>query len=115
MILSQYLQQTLSGISQISFSVEEDSVSPKKPSSVAEVAKQKELSGTLVSQAEAEARMKRLVSDAKRKEISGHDIFAPPEELRPRNTDEGPTTPRGLHSTVSYIPAFLYTFYEEYF
>jgi Protein of unknown function (DUF4057) len=59
--------------------------------------------------------MKRLVSDSKQKEISGHDIFAPPEELRPRNTDEGPTTPRGLHSTVSYFPAFVHTFLPRIF
>ncbi|KAJ4753383.1 N-lysine methyltransferase [Rhynchospora pubera] len=95
---SRAYQQTLSGFSQISFSADEDNVSPKKPSSIAEMAKQKELSGTLLSDAEAD-KMKRQVSDAKRKEISGHDIFAPPEELRPRNVDEGPTTPRGLHST----------------
>lgn len=98
---SRAYQQTLSGISQISFSAEEDNVSPKKPISVAEVAKQKELSGTLLSEAELEASMKRQVSEAKRKEITGHDIFAPPDELRPRNIDQGPTTPRGLHSTSS--------------
>lgn len=56
--------------------------------------------------------MKRQVSDAKRKEISGHDIFAPPDELRPRNTDEGPTTPRGLHCTVS-SPAYFFTCFAK--
>uniref|UniRef100_A0A6V7QRK1 DUF4057 domain-containing protein n=1 Tax=Ananas comosus var. bracteatus TaxID=296719 RepID=A0A6V7QRK1_ANACO len=44
---SRAYQQTLTAISQISFSAEE-SVSPKKPTSIAEVAKQRELSGTLL-------------------------------------------------------------------
>ncbi|RVX23830.1 hypothetical protein CK203_000363 [Vitis vinifera] len=39
-------QQALNGMSQISFSAEE-SISPKKPTSLPEVAKQRELSGTL--------------------------------------------------------------------
>ncbi|PKA60499.1 hypothetical protein AXF42_Ash017905 [Apostasia shenzhenica] len=74
-------QQTLSGISQISFSAEE-SVSPKKPTSLPEVAKQRELSGTLES--EAEAKVTKQLSDAKSKELSGHDIFGPPPEILPR-------------------------------
>ncbi|KAF5740223.1 hypothetical protein HS088_TW11G00289 [Tripterygium wilfordii] len=78
-------QQALAGISHISFA-EEESVSPKKPTTLPEVAKQRELSGTLESEAEAEARLKRQLSDAKCKELSGHDIFAPVPEILPRPT-----------------------------
>lgn len=75
-------QQALNGISQISFSAEE-SVTPKKPTSLPEVAKQRELSGTLV--AESDAKIKKPLSDAKCKELSGHDIFGPPPENPPRS------------------------------
>ncbi|XP_010916890.1 uncharacterized protein [Elaeis guineensis] len=78
---SRIYQQTVSAISQISFSADE-SVTPKKPTSIAEVAKQRELSGTL--QSESEAKMKKQLSDAKCKELSGHDIFAPPPEIAPK-------------------------------
>ncbi|KAJ4965350.1 hypothetical protein NE237_017199 [Protea cynaroides] len=61
-------QQAVSGISQISFGSEE-SVSPKKPISLPEVAKQRELSGTLEN--ESDAKMKKQPSDAKYKELSG--------------------------------------------
>ncbi|XVE95319.1 hypothetical protein REPUB_Repub02eG0086500 [Reevesia pubescens] len=81
-------QQALAGISHISFA-EEESVSPKKPITLPEVAKQRELSGTLES--EADAKLKKQLSDAKYKEISGHDIFAPPPEILPR-----PCTVRAL-------------------
>lgn len=81
-------QQALAGISHISFG-EEDSLSPKKPITLPEVAKQRELSGTLES--DAEAKLKKQFSDAKWKELSGHDIFAPPPEILPR-----PTTVRAL-------------------
>ncbi|XP_057975495.1 uncharacterized protein LOC131162901 [Malania oleifera] len=74
-------QQAVAGISHISFGAEE-SVSPKKPTTLPEVAKQRELSGTLES--ESEARIKKQFSDAKCKELSGHDIFAPPPEILPR-------------------------------
>ncbi|CAI0446180.1 unnamed protein product [Linum tenue] len=83
-------QQTLAGISHISFG-EEESVSPKKPATLTEVAKQRELSGTLESEAEAEARLKKQLSDAKCKELSGNNIFAPPPEILPR-----PATVRAL-------------------
>jgi hypothetical protein len=76
-------QQAVAGISHISFS-EDETVSPKKPISLPEVAKQRELSGTLETEAEAEARLKKQLSDAKCKELSGHDIFAPPPEIKPR-------------------------------
>ncbi|KAJ6774369.1 N-LYSINE METHYLTRANSFERASE [Salix purpurea] len=51
--------------------------------------KQRELSGTLES--ESDAKLKKQISDAKSKELSGHDIFAPPPEILPR-----PTTVRAL-------------------
>lgn len=53
-----------------------------------EVAKQRELSGTLESE---DAKLKKQLSDAKCKELSGHDIFAPPPEILP-----GPVTARSL-------------------
>ncbi|KAL2893833.1 DNA oxidative demethylase ALKBH2 [Bienertia sinuspersici] len=82
-------QQTLTGMSQISFGADE-SVSPKKPTTIPEVAKQRELSGNLDSA--AEAKLKKQLSDAnedappdstekplsvaKLREISGNNIFA---------------------------------------
>ncbi|KAE8656288.1 hypothetical protein F3Y22_tig00117005pilonHSYRG00344 [Hibiscus syriacus] len=75
-------QQTLAGISHISFA-EEESISPQKPTTLTEVAKQRELSGTLESE---EAMLKKQLSDAKCKELSGHDIFAPQPEILPRPT-----------------------------
>ncbi|XP_031275013.1 uncharacterized protein LOC116133446 [Pistacia vera] len=74
-------QQAIAGISHISFG-EEDNVSPKKPTTIPEVAKQRELSGTLES--EAEAKLQKQISEYKSKELSGHDIFAPPPEILPR-------------------------------
>ncbi|GAB2236090.1 hypothetical protein Droror1_Dr00027825 [Drosera rotundifolia] len=76
-------QQALSGISQISFSAEE-SVAPKKPTSITEVAKQRELSGTL--QSESDMKDKKQLSNAKSKELSGHDIFGPPPEIPSRSS-----------------------------
>lgn len=99
----------MNGISQISFSAEE-SVSPKKPTSLPEVAKQRELSGTL--QAEADAKSKKQISDAKCKELSGHDIFGPPPEIVPRSVaaartleskesrDMGEPAPRNVRTSV---------------
>ncbi|XP_058096780.1 uncharacterized protein LOC131242265 isoform X2 [Magnolia sinica] len=80
-------QQAVSAMSQISFSADE-SVSPKKPTSLTEVAKQRELSGTLES--ETEAKTNKQQSDAKSKELSGHDIFGPPPEI--------PSRPLSQHS-----------------
>ncbi|KAL3830440.1 hypothetical protein ACJIZ3_019242 [Penstemon smallii] len=81
-------QQTLAGVSHISFG-EEEIVSPKKPASLPEVAKQRELSGNLES--EAEAKLKKQISFAKNKELSGNGIFAAPPEIKPR-----PLAPRAL-------------------
>ncbi|KAA8538059.1 hypothetical protein F0562_027361 [Nyssa sinensis] len=101
-------QQTVAGISHISFG-DEETVSPKKPTSLPEVAKQRELSGTLES--ESEAKLKKQLSDAKCKELSGHDIFAPPPEIQPRpmaaralalreSISIGEPAPRNVHTSV---------------
>lgn len=95
-------------MSQISFSVEE-SISPKKPTTMAEVAKQRELSGTIES--EAEEKMRKQLSDAKSKELTGHDIFGPPPEIPSRplaarsfglkeSVDMGEPAPRNLRTSV---------------
>ncbi|KAJ8762691.1 hypothetical protein K2173_011171 [Erythroxylum novogranatense] len=81
-------QQAIAGISHISFA-EEESVSPKKPTTLPEVAKQRELSGTLES--ESDMKLQKQLSDAKCKELSGHNIFASPPEILPR-----PATTRAL-------------------
>ncbi|XP_060186153.1 uncharacterized protein LOC132615561 [Lycium barbarum] len=76
------VQQAANGISQISFSTEER-ISPKRPITLTEVAKQRELSGTLES--ELDSKMKKQLSDAKSKELSGNDIFGPLAEIPPRS------------------------------
>ncbi|PSR99983.1 DNA oxidative demethylase [Actinidia chinensis var. chinensis] len=101
-------QQAVAGISNISFG-EVESVSPKKPTTVPEVAKQRELSGTLDS--ESEAKLKKQLSDAKSKELSGHNIFAPPPEIQPRplaaralalreSIEIGEPAPRNIRTSV---------------
>uniref|UniRef100_A0A0A9HJP2 DUF4057 domain-containing protein n=1 Tax=Arundo donax TaxID=35708 RepID=A0A0A9HJP2_ARUDO len=101
-------QQTVTGISQITFSTEGE-VSPLKPSSLPEVAKQRELSGTLES--EADAKMKKHISESKSKELSGSDIFGPPPEVPARplaarnrelqgNLDFALPQPRNIHTSV---------------
>lgn len=80
-IMGWICQQAISGMSHISFG-EDESISPKKPTTVPEVAKQRELSGTLDS--ESETTLKKQFSNAKCKELSGHDIFAPPPEILPQ-------------------------------
>ncbi|GAA0142518.1 hypothetical protein LIER_03401 [Lithospermum erythrorhizon] len=103
------VQQATNGISQISFSTEER-VSPKKPSSVPEVAKQRELSGTLDT--EADSKIGKHISNAKCKELSGNDIFGPPTEILPRSLaaarsmgskdsrDMGEPAPRAVRTSV---------------
>lgn len=102
------VQQAMNGISQISFSTEE-SISPKKPASLPEVAKQRELSGTL--QNESDAKTKKQPSDAKSKELSGHDIFGPPEIVTrlvasarnlesKESRDMGEPAPRNVRTSV---------------
>ncbi|KAG2551550.1 hypothetical protein PVAP13_9KG377200 [Panicum virgatum] len=81
--------QAISTVSHISFA-EDGTDPPKKPTSVAEVAKQRELSGTI--QSEADSKMKKQISNAKSKELSGHDIFSDTPESRSnraRNSSNG--------------------------
>ena len=106
----------MSGISQISFSADE-TVSPKKPISLTEVAKQRELSGTLES--DTDAKIKKQLSDAKSRELSGHDIFGPPPEIPPRplaarsepkeSKDIDEPAPRNVRTSVkvSNVSTFL--------
>ncbi|MED6197487.1 hypothetical protein PIB30_056896 [Stylosanthes scabra] len=75
-------KQAQNGGSQISFSTE-GSIPPKKPSSLPEVTKQRELSGTLLT--EPDLRSKRQISSAKTKELVGNDIFGPAPEVVPRS------------------------------
>ncbi|WVZ25892.1 hypothetical protein V8G54_004436 [Vigna mungo] len=79
-------QQAMNRISQISFSTE-GNVSPKIPTSLPEIAKQRELSGTY--QRESETKTKKHISSAKTKELSGSDIFAPAPEILPRSPAAG--------------------------
>ncbi|KAK4343626.1 hypothetical protein RND71_036720 [Anisodus tanguticus] len=103
------IQQAANGISQISFSTEEN-ISPKKATTLTEVAKQRELSGNLES--ESDSKVKKQLSDAKTKELSGNDIFGPPEEVPLRslaaarsseskeNKDMGEPAPRTVRTSV---------------
>ncbi|KAF8780303.1 hypothetical protein HU200_001697 [Digitaria exilis] len=59
-------------------------IAPRKPTSVAEVARHRELSHTV--QSEADSKTKRQVSTAKSKELSGHDIFADHEDPKPNRS-----------------------------
>ncbi|KAJ0975061.1 hypothetical protein J5N97_017026 [Dioscorea zingiberensis] len=96
---SRHYQQAACAISQISFSVEE-SVSPKKPTTLAEVAKQRELSGSL--EIDSDAKMKKQLSGAKCKELTGHDIFGPPPEITPN-----PLSVRNLKESEIEAPMSL--------
>lgn len=110
-------QQAINGVSQISFSTEE-SVTPKKPTTIPEVAKQRELSGTLLS--DSEAKSNKLISNAKTKELTGNDIFGPPPEIVPRSVatartleskeskDMGEPLPRNLRTSVKVSNVSLY-------
>ncbi|CAL4931313.1 unnamed protein product [Urochloa decumbens] len=69
--------------SQITFA-QDGSIAPKKPTSAAEVARQRELSHTV--QSERDGKMKKQVSTAKSKELSGHDIFADHEDPKPNRS-----------------------------
>lgn len=96
-------------MSQISFSAD-GRISPKKPSSIPEVAKQRELSGTL--QSDSNSKTKKLISNAKSKELTGHDIFGPSPEIVPRpvaaartsesraSKDMGEPAPRNVRTSV---------------
>ncbi|WZY86690.1 hypothetical protein YC2023_033074 [Brassica napus] len=72
---------------QISFSAD-GNVSPKKPTTLTEVAKQRELSGNLLT--EAELKRKKQISSATMEEISGHNIFGPRGEATFREIQPPP-------------------------
>nr|GMC57754.1 Alpha-ketoglutarate-dependent dioxygenase alkB -like protein 2 [Ipomoea batatas] len=60
-----------------------EKIYPKKLTTIHEVAKQRELSGTLES--ESNLKIKKQLSDAKCKELSGNEIFGPPSVAPPRS------------------------------
>lgn len=74
------------------------------------MAKQRELSGNLKS--ESDSKVKKQLSDAKTKELSGNDIFGPLEEVPPRflaavrsseskeSKDMGECAPRTVRTSV---------------
>uniref|UniRef100_A0A804LL74 DUF4057 domain-containing protein n=1 Tax=Zea mays TaxID=4577 RepID=A0A804LL74_MAIZE len=68
---------------QITFS-QDGTIPPRKPTSVAGVARQRELSHTVESS--GDGKMKRQVSNAKSKELSGHNIFADHEDPSPNRS-----------------------------
>lgn len=76
------VHQPAGGVSQISFG-EDGSLSPKKPTSLPEVAKQRELSGS--QETIADIHVGRQFSTAKAKELVGSDIFGPPSDTPPRS------------------------------
>ena len=103
------LSQPAGGVSQISFGGEE-CASPKKPVTIPEVAKQKELSGTVETTDDATAR--RCFSNAKAKELVGSNIFGPApiepkkhnrslemrEEIKAAGSEAA--QPRSVHTSV---------------
>lgn len=101
------------GVSQITFG-EEGSISPKKPTSIPEVAKQRELSGTLEVPAE-ETPSRKPTSTAKVKELVGSNIFAPPAEVQPRslmrNLDNADASTPHTDSSSSKVWLFLLPLY----
>ncbi|CAN6319783.1 unnamed protein product [Urochloa humidicola] len=84
--------------SQITFA-QDGSIAPKKPTSAAEVARQRELSHTV--QSEGDGKTKRQVSTAKSKELSGHDIFADHEDPKPNRSKKSDYSSSASLSQVS--------------
>ncbi|KAJ8540165.1 hypothetical protein K7X08_026554 [Anisodus acutangulus] len=76
------VQQGANGKNQISFGTEEK-ISQKTPTFLTEVENQHELSGN--QESEIDCKVKKQLSDAKSKELSGSDIFGPPVEVPPRS------------------------------
>lgn len=85
-------------------------MTPKKPATLNEAAKQKELSRSVTTEADSKCK-KKQISNAKTKAMSGHDIFASPEsQPRPlfgatqsevkgnKNTEE--SGPRSLRASA---------------
>lgn len=90
--------------SQITFS-QDGTIPPRKPTSVAGVARQRELSHTVES--EGDSKMKRQVSSAKSKELSGHDIFADhevPKPNRSRRSDYGSSATLSPVKNANVLP-----------
>uniref|UniRef100_A0A0A9CZA3 DUF4057 domain-containing protein n=1 Tax=Arundo donax TaxID=35708 RepID=A0A0A9CZA3_ARUDO len=101
-------RQAISTVSHISFA-EDGSDPPKKPTSVAEVAKQRELSGTFQCE---DSKMKKQISNAKSKELSGHDIFADTQDSRfnrARNSSNGSSA---SHTPVKNANVSTFSFGE---
>lgn len=103
------MHQPAGGVSQITFGSEE-SASPKKPVTIPEVAKQRELSGTRETTDDIHAR-RGSFSNAKAKELTGSNIFGPPPPDQPKNnrsfemreeskTNQDQPQPRSLHTSV---------------
>ncbi|KAL6594038.1 hypothetical protein ACP70R_048939 [Stipagrostis hirtigluma subsp. patula] len=102
-------RQAISTVSHISFA-EDGSDPPKKPTSVAEVAKQRELSGTL--QSEADSKMKKPISNAKSKELSGHDIFADTQDSRSNRARNPSNGSSASHTPVKNANVSTFSFGE---
>lgn len=102
------MHQPAGGVSQISFGGEE-SASPKRPVTIPEVAKQKELSGTHETIDDIHAGRAQF-ANAKAKELVGSNIFGPPppdapmnsrsSEMREESRSSDQPQPRNLHTSV---------------
>lgn len=77
------VHQPAGGVSHILFG-EAEAISPRKPTSIPEVAKQRELSGTLEAPVE-ETPSRKPTSTSKVKELVGSDIFGPPPSVHHRS------------------------------
>ncbi|KAK8445793.1 hypothetical protein SEVIR_9G385900v4 [Setaria viridis] len=97
--------------SQITFA-QEGSIAHRKPTTVAEVARQRELSHTV--QSEGGGKMKRQVSTVKSKELSGHDIFADQEDPKPnrsRRSNYGSSALLSAVKNANVLPASCLLWY----
>ncbi|XP_062215448.1 uncharacterized protein LOC133916003 [Phragmites australis] len=99
--------QSNSTVSQINFA-EDGSVPPRKPTSVAEVPSQRDLDRTI--QGEGDSTIKMQVSDAKSKELGGHDIFADYEDPRPNISRRSNYRSSASHSPVKNANVSTFSF-----
>ncbi|MCO5606908.1 hypothetical protein L7F22_061099 [Adiantum nelumboides] len=95
------VHQPAGGVSQICFG-EDGSVSPKKPTSLPEVAKQRELSGS--QETIADIHVGRQFSTAKVKELVGSDIFGPPSDVPPRSLTRNVELREEVKSPAEPVP-----------
>ncbi|KAJ1296804.1 hypothetical protein BS78_01G330700 [Paspalum vaginatum] len=102
-------RQAISTVSHISFA-EDGTDPPKKPTSVAEMAKQRELSGTI--QGDADSKMKKQVSNAKSKELSGHNIFADSPDSRSSRARNSSNSSSASHTPIKNANASTFSFGE---